>query len=232
MPAGRLPIQTVLLSSAKRVDVMQRVLTQAAEGAQAYWVCPKIEAAEGNGRISAEAIYQQLLEQQSSVAIGLLHGRMAAEDKSRLLQQFADGEMNILVSTVVIEVGVHVPNATIMVIDSAQSFGMAQLHQLRGRVGRASKQGYCMLLYDANLTVEAKQRLETVRQCHDGFALAEQDLAQRGPGDVCGTLQAGCPPWRLLSWPQHADLLQQTQQHLDRQPLTQYEIMLVRALWQ
>jgi ATP-dependent DNA helicase RecG len=230
MPAGRLPIQTTLLKAAKRNALMARVIKQAQAGAQIYWVCPKINASASE-TVAATALFDALEQAAGDVPVALLHGRQSAEQKQATLEAFESGAVNILVSTVVVEVGVHVPDATIMVIDDAQCFGMAQLHQLRGRVGRSDQQAYCVLVVGAQATDEAGERLKLVSDCQDGFALAEADLAQRGPGDLLGLAQSGCPPWRLLAWPQHTAVLKQAQQYIAHNPLKERDKYLIRLLW-
>ena len=233
-PDDRKKIQTSLISSQKREAVLMRVLDQVKAKHQAYWVCPRvdedIENQDVKNGMSALQMFEAIKKIDNQVQLGVLHGRMKAEEKMAVLEQFSKGDIQLLVSTVVIEVGVDVPAATIMVIDQAQMFGLAQLHQLRGRVGRSDLQSYCVLLYNQDLTPEGVARLQCLKDCDDGFELAEKDLAMRGPGQLMGLKQSGYPAWRFLQWPKHQNLLIQSNekqwQHSDDKALDR-----VRALW-
>ncbi len=192
-PSQRKPIKTVVTSNVKSQSVMDSVLKQCTEGHQAYWVCPTIEDSEKMQLQSAETRFKLLMDRcgQSKVSIGLLHGRMKNTEKQATMACFKRGEIQLLVATTVIEVGVDVSNATIMVIEHAECFGLAQVHQLRGRVGRGDEQSYCVLLYGSPLAETARKRLSFLRDSDDGFYLAEQDLKLRGSGEILGTQQSG-----------------------------------------
>ncbi len=204
-PAGRLPIDTRTLPSERICDVIDAVTRALAGSARVYWVCPLIEENEKSDLAAANARFADL-QQHFGALVGLLHGRMKSAEKDAAIAAFAQGETRILVATTVIEVGVNVPEATIMVIEGAERFGLSQLHQLRGRVGRASQQSVCLLLY-GTLTQTAKDRLQVMRDSNDGFVIAEADLKLRGPGEVLGTRQSGLPDLRLVRWEHHTDLI-------------------------
>ena len=207
---------------------MEKVIAKANDGQQIYWVCPRIDSEQQS---SVMDLYACLSKQCDTIKVGLLHGRMKSEEKAQVLEQFADGHIQILVCTIVIEVGVNVPNANFMIIDDAQMYGLAQLHQLRGRVGRANKQGYCILNYSGDVTEEGVARLSLMKSCNDGFELANMDLMMRGPGELLGIQQSGCPPWRFLSWPEHQDLLTASQQLLSDKCLNLDKKYLADLLW-
>jgi ATP-dependent DNA helicase RecG len=195
MPAGRLPIETEILISENREKVYKKVLSEVAEGRQAFVVCPQIEEDEA-GRLSVQKIFTQLQKTWlKELRLGLLHGKMPAADKDAVMQQFAKGELDVLVATTVIEVGVDVPNATVMVIEGADKFGLAQLHQLRGRVGRGGHKAYCYLVLSDNS--EPSKRLRYIEHEQSGFKLADYDLELRGPGAIYGTLQHGALDLRV-----------------------------------
>ncbi|HHS83054.1 MAG TPA: ATP-dependent DNA helicase RecG, partial [Devosia sp.] len=191
-PAGRQPIKTATVAASACDTVVSRLLSQVNAGAQAYWVCPLVEESEQLDLVSAQDRYQQL-QQHFGDRVGLIHGRMKPEEKQATMDAFARNELAVLVATTVIEVGVDVPNATIMIVEHAERFGLSQLHQLRGRVGRGSKQSSCLLMYHEPLGETARQRLEAMKATQDGFEIAEQDLRLRGAGDVLGTRQSGMP---------------------------------------
>lgn len=205
-PAGRKPIDTRLIPQDTLEDMTNRLGEQIKKGVQIYWVCPLVEESEVLDLAAAEERYL-ILQQFFGDKIGLIHGRMKPKDKDDVMERFAKGELSILVATTVIEVGVNVPNATIMVIEHAERFGLAQLHQLRGRVGRGDQQSYCFLVYAGNLTETARERLKILRQTEDGFLIAEKDLELRGSGEVLGTKQSGLVEFRLANLAAHADLL-------------------------
>jgi len=228
MPSNRKPIQTSLLSSTKRDQLLMRVIEQAKAGKQIYWICPRVDIDDTH--MSAIQMFEKVQALNGGIAVALLHGRMSAEVKMDTLERFAQGDIKLLVSTVVVEVGVDVPAATIMVIDHAQIFGLAQLHQLRGRVGRSDQQGYCILLYDAALTEEGLARLECLKQSADGFELAEKDLQMRGPGQIIGFKQSGYPSWRFLKWPEHRDLLVQNKNSCNKGACVEKNY-LAKLLW-
>jgi ATP-dependent DNA helicase RecG len=191
LPPGRKPVTTVALPSRRRDEVVTRVRDACAEGRQAYWVCTLIEESEALEAEAAEATAAGLAEALPDLRIGLVHGRLKSEEKKAVMTAFKSGEIDLLVATTVIEVGVDVPNATLMIIDNAERLGLAQLHQLRGRVGRGGEQSFCVLLYREGLSQNARRRLEVLRESQDGFAIARRDLEIRGPGEVLGTRQTG-----------------------------------------
>ena len=201
LPPGRQPIQTVVLPAGRRDDLIARLAHHAASGQQAYWVCTLIEDNEEIEAQAAETTQAELVAALPALRIGLVHGRMKAPEKAAVMQAFAAGEIQVLVATTVIEVGVDVPNASLMVIENAERLGLSQLHQLRGRVGRGTAASYCVLLYGNPLSQMGRERLQTLRDSQDGFEIAEKDLALRGPGEVLGTRQTGEVSFRL------ADLL-------------------------
>ena len=190
MPAGRKPVKTSFIPAHRRADMYAYLARQAAQGVQSYVVCPFIDEPEELDGVSAEGLFHELTERLPQMRIALLHGRMNGKRKQAVIDAFRRGEVDILVTTTVIEVGVHVPNASIMVIEGADRFGLAQLHQLRGRVGRSSEQAYCFLLSGSG-SESALERLSVMTQTNDGFVIAEHDLEQRGPGDFWGTRQHG-----------------------------------------
>lgn len=204
-PPGRQPVDTRLLPVEKIDDMVEAAGKQIKEGAQIYWVCPLVEDSEVLDLQAAEARYDILHERFGDI-IGLVHGRMKPSEKDEVMQRFANNELKILVATTVIEVGVNVTNATIMVIEHAERFGLSQLHQLRGRVGRGSGKSFCFLVY-AKLTETGKERLRIMRETEDGFIIAEKDLELRGGGEILGTRQSGEANFRLADLSKHADLL-------------------------
>ncbi len=206
-PRGRQPIDTAVLSIKDYPRVIQRLQNRLAEGAQAFWVCPLVEESENLDVVSAEDRFHEL-KQVFGDQVALVHGRLSAVQKQGEMAAFASGEKKLLVATTVIEVGVDVPNASIMIIEHAERFGLAQLHQLRGRVGRGSQRSACLLLYKEPLSETAKARLETIRNTEDGFEIAERDLELRGEGDVLGTRQSGMPGYRLAVPDVHRHLLE------------------------
>ena len=206
-PRGRQPIDTAVVSSSEYGRVVQRLRTRVAEGAQAFWVCPLVEESEVLDVTAAEDRYAELRKSFGDEVV-LIHGRMSAADKDAAMARFQRNEAKILVATTVIEVGVDVPNASIMIIEHAERFGLAQLHQLRGRVGRGSQRSACLLLYKEPLSETAKARLETIKSTEDGFEIAERDLEQRGQGDLLGTRQSGMPGYHLAVPDVHRYLLE------------------------
>jgi ATP-dependent DNA helicase RecG len=205
-PAGRKPIRTALLSDQRLDEVVGHLRKAVAEGRQAYWVCPLVEDSEVLDYASAEARFA-MLRAAMGANVGLVHGQMAAADKDAAMAAFTSGETKVLVATTVIEVGVNVPNASIMVIERAEIFGMAQLHQLRGRVGRGTADSTCLLIYGAPLSETAERRLKVIRDTEDGFRIAEEDLAMRGAGDLIGTAQSGLPKFRMADLERQAGLM-------------------------
>ena len=191
-PAGRLPIDTRTVSLGRTEEVVEAMARAIESGARAYWICPLIDESELVDLAAAEERFQ-FLQKRFGKRVGLVHGRLKAKQRDEAMESFVIGETKILVSTTVIEVGVDVPEATIMVIERAERFGLAQLHQLRGRVGRGTGHSICLLLYKGPLGEAAKRRLSTLRDTEDGFRIAEEDLALRGEGEVLGTRQSGLP---------------------------------------
>jgi len=209
LPPGRSPITTVAIGEQRRPEVIERVNGACAEGAQAYWVCTLIEESEALQCQAAENTAQELAEALPHLRIGLVHGRMKAAEKADIMARFKAHELDLLVATTVIEVGVDVPNASLMIIENPERLGLAQLHQLRGRVGRGSAKSHCVLLYKAPLSFTSKQRLQVMRDSQDGFYIAEQDLQIRGPGELLGTRQTGLQMLRVADLQRDGDLLPQ-----------------------
>ncbi|MGP0061533.1 MAG: ATP-dependent DNA helicase RecG [Beijerinckiaceae bacterium] len=205
-PAGRRPIETRALPLERLEEVVARLGRALAAGGRAYWVCPLVEESEELDVAAAQERFEAL-KTVFGEKVGLVHGKMKSRDKDFAMAAFAKGETQILVATTVIEVGVDVPDASIMVIEHAERFGLAQLHQLRGRVGRGEVQSACLLLYKAPLGAAARARIAIMRETQDGFRIAEEDLRLRGEGEVLGTRQSGAPGFRLACLPEHADLL-------------------------
>jgi ATP-dependent DNA helicase RecG len=205
-PRGRQPIDTAVLSIGDYERVVSRLQARLLEGAQAFWVCPLVEESEHLEVVAAEDRFAEL-QKVFGDQVALVHGRMSAAAKQEVMQRFSANELKLLVATTVIEVGVDAPNASIMIIEHAERFGLAQLHQLRGRVGRGSQRSACLLLYKDPLSETAKARLETIKSTEDGFEIAEKDLELRGQGDVLGTRQSGMPGYRLAVPDVHRHLL-------------------------
>jgi ATP-dependent DNA helicase RecG len=206
-PAGRKPIKTALISSDRIDEVVAHLARAVAEGRQAYWVCPLVEDSELIDYTSAEARFASLRAGLGEGVVGLVHGQMPPAEKDAAMARFVAGQTKVLVATTVIEVGVNVPNATIMVIERAEIFGLAQLHQLRGRVGRGAAQSTCLLMYQAPLGETGKRRLTVIRDTEDGFRISEEDLAMRGAGDLIGTAQSGLPRFRVADLERQANLM-------------------------
>ncbi|WP_119718943.1 ATP-dependent DNA helicase RecG [Cognatilysobacter tabacisoli] len=209
LPPGRTPVQTVALSGERRPELVERIRTACAEGRQAYWVCTLIDDSDEVVAQAAQGTFEQLSAQLPSVRVGLVHGRMKPAEKQATMRAFKDGAIDLLVATTVIEVGVDVPNASLMVVENAERLGLAQLHQLRGRVGRGSAASSCVLLYQPPLSAMARERLATMRETNDGFVIAEKDLELRGPGELLGTRQTGLAGFRVADLARDADLLPQ-----------------------
>jgi ATP-dependent DNA helicase RecG len=211
LPPGRTPVKTVVLADARRDEVVMRIRTACLEGRQAYWVCPLIDESEEMPYQAAEETAAALAVALPELAVGLIHGRMPPAAKESTMRRFKDGEMQLLVATTVIEVGVDVPNATLMVIENAERMGLAQLHQLRGRVGRGRHASSCLLLYRPPLSSLARERLAVMRDTNDGFVVARRDLELRGPGELLGTRQTGLAQMRVADLLRDADLLPRVQ---------------------
>ena len=211
LPPGRKPITTALIDNDRRQSVIQRVGNACQQGRQAYWVCALIEESEALDATAAEVTAEQLEAALPGLRIGLLHGRISSQEKGDIMAAFANHELDILVATTVIEVGVDVPNASLMIIENAERFGLAQLHQLRGRVGRGAVESHCILMYQSPLSHTARDRLTVMRESQDGFVLAEKDLEIRGPGEVLGTRQTGVSSFRVARLPEHNELLEKAQ---------------------
>jgi len=211
LPPGREPVTTVALPDTRRDEVIDRVRKACRSGQQAYWVCPLIEESEALDFEAAEASYARLTAELPDVRVGLVHGRMRPAEKERGMQAFKDGVIQLLVATTVIEVGVDVPNASLMIIENAERMGLAQLHQLRGRVGRGERSSHCVLLYKPPLGQLARSRIEVLRDTNDGFVIAQRDLELRGPGELLGTRQTGLPEYRIANLVRDAALIPEVQ---------------------
>lgn len=206
-PPGRKPVQTALVSTARMEEVVAHLKAAMAEGRQAYWVCPLVEESEVSTLTAAHARFEHLRATLGEGEVGLVHGQLPPAEKDAAMGRFVAGETKLLVATTVIEVGVNVPNASIMVIERAESFGLAQLHQLRGRVGRGAAASTCLLMYEPPLGDTASRRLKLLRDTEDGFRIAEEDMAIRGAGDLIGTAQSGLPRFRVADLEQQAGLM-------------------------
>jgi ATP-dependent DNA helicase RecG len=211
LPPGRQPIATIALPDTRRDEVVDRVRHACRDRQQAYWVCPLIEESDVLDYEAAEASYEMLTRELPDLRVGLVHGRMRPAEKERGMQAFKDGLIQVLVATTVIEVGVDVPNASLMIIENAERMGLSQLHQLRGRVGRGARQSHCVLLYKAPLGQLARNRLAVLRDTNDGFLVAQRDLELRGPGELLGTRQTGLPDYRIANLVRDAALMPQVQ---------------------
>jgi len=207
LPPGRTPVQTVAVSADRRPELVERIRKACAEGRQAYWVCTLIDDSDEVVAQAAQSTFEALSAALPALRIGLVHGRMKPNIKQTTMRAFKEGTLDVLVATTVIEVGVDVPNASLMIVENAERLGLAQLHQLRGRVGRGDAASSCVLLYQSPLSLLARQRLETMRQTHDGFVIAEKDLELRGPGELLGTRQTGLAAFRVADLARDAALL-------------------------
>ncbi|MFL1456162.1 ATP-dependent DNA helicase RecG [Marinobacter sp. GN3S48] len=200
LPPGRKPIETIAIPDSRRDDVIERVRNACQEGRQAYWVCTLIEESEALQCQAAEVTARELSERLPDLQTGLVHGRLKAAEKAEVMTRFKNGELDLLVATTVIEVGVDVPNASLIIIENPERLGLAQLHQLRGRVGRGEQASFCVLMYHPPLSLNGKARLQALRDSQDGFVIAEKDLEIRGPGEVLGTRQTGMMQFRLADF--------------------------------
>jgi ATP-dependent DNA helicase RecG len=212
LPAGRTPVVTAVLSNLRRNDIIERVRASCIEGRQAYWVCTLIEESDVLEAQAAEVIASELQLMLPELSIGLVHGRLKPREKLEIMNAFKAGEINLLVATTVIEVGVDVPNASLMIIENAERLGLSQLHQLRGRVGRGATQSHCVLLYSSPISANGSARLKTMRETNDGFVIAEKDLELRGPGELLGTRQTGDMQLQIADLQRDAHLLPQIKQ--------------------
>ena len=207
LPPGRTPVTTVVLGADRRPELVERIRKACAEGRQAYWVCTLIDESDEVVARAAQTAFDELTAQLPELRLGLVHGRMRPAEKQAAMLAFKNGETDLLVATTVIEVGVDVPNASLMIIENAERLGLSQLHQLRGRVGRGSAVSSCVLLYQPPLSQIARERLSTMRETNDGFVIAERDLELRGPGELLGTRQTGLAEFRVADLTRDADLL-------------------------
>ncbi|MDB2593934.1 ATP-dependent DNA helicase RecG [Porticoccaceae bacterium] len=209
LPPGRTPVETVVLSNLRRNDIIERVRVSCTQGRQAYWVCTLIEESDVLEAQAAEVTASELQLMLPGLSIGLIHGRLKPREKLEIMEAFKSGEINLLVATTVIEVGVDVPNASLMIIENAERLGLSQLHQLRGRVGRGSQSSHCVLLYSPPISSNGGVRLKTMRETNDGFKIAEKDLELRGPGEVLGTRQTGDMQLHIADLQRDAHMLPQ-----------------------
>ncbi|OHV08856.1 ATP-dependent DNA helicase RecG [Kushneria phosphatilytica] len=215
LPPGRTPVKTVAISDERRPEVIERIREACRDGRQAYWVCTLIEESEALTCQAAEATHEALVEALEGFSVGLVHGRMKTAEKTATMNAFKEGELDLLVATTVIEVGVDVPNASLMIIENPERLGLAQLHQLRGRVGRGSTESFCVLLYHPPLSEHSRERLGVLRESNDGFRIAEKDLALRGPGEVLGTRQTGLVGMHIADLTRDRDLLEPVRELAD-----------------
>ncbi|MDH5799130.1 MAG: ATP-dependent DNA helicase RecG, partial [Paracoccaceae bacterium] len=206
-PPGRKAVKTALVSSGRIEEVVGHLRNAVAQGRQAYWVCPLVEESEHSDLTASEERFKHLLSTLGEDVVGLVHGQLQPAAKDAAMADFVSGKTKVLVATTVIEVGVNVPNASIMVIERAENFGLAQLHQLRGRVGRGNEEATCLLLYQPPLSESGRRRLEILRETEDGFRIAEEDLAMRGAGDLIGTAQSGLPRFRVADLERQSGLM-------------------------
>ena len=233
LPPGRSPITTRVISDSRRQQVMDRVYSVCQQGRQAYWVCTLVEKSETRQGRAAEAVARSLQADFAGLTVGLVHGRMAPDKKNQVMADFHAGRIQVLVATTVIEVGVNVPNASVMVIENPERLGLAQLHQLRGRIGRGTRDSYCLLLYSAPLSSQGLARLQVMRESCDGFVIADRDLELRGPGELLGTRQTGAVQWRIADLSRDAGLLDAVRKaavQLQQQTPRQAQLLIQRWL--
>jgi ATP-dependent DNA helicase RecG len=216
LPPGRTPVVTKLLSDARREEVIERVRDACMQGRQAYWVCPLIEESEALQLQTALDTFERIEQTFPELAVGLVHGRMSNAEKAAAMGAFKAGATQLLVATTVIEVGVDVPNASLMVIENAERMGLAQLHQLRGRVGRGAEASVCILLYQNPLGETARERLRIIYESTDGFEIARHDLRIRGPGELLGARQSGVPMLRFADLERDLELLEAARDAAER----------------
>jgi ATP-dependent DNA helicase RecG len=210
LPPGRLPIQTTSLGMKKKDQLIGRIKEACLKGSQIYWVCALIEESELMNANPVEETYEQITKQIPSIKCSFLHGKMKPDEKLNTINKFKNGETQIMVSTTVIEVGVDVPDADIMIIENAERFGLAQLHQLRGRIGRGKKQSHCILLHNESIGDIAYQRMDILKESNDGFYIAEKDLMIRGPGEIMGSQQTGVIPFKYTDLMRDSSFLEET----------------------
>jgi ATP-dependent DNA helicase RecG len=209
LPPGRQKIKTVALSNNRRDELIEKIKQISNEGRQIYWVCTLIEESEALRAESAENTFNYLSSNLEGIRVVMIHGRLIKSEKEEIMNDFAEGRIDLLVATTVIEVGVNVPNASLMIVENSERLGLAQLHQLRGRVGRGAEKSACVLMYQSPLSESAKQRLDILRQSDDGFMIAEKDLELRGPGEILGTQQTGIADMKIANIVRDAYLLKQ-----------------------
>ena len=209
LPLGRQAVETVALSNARRDELINKIRKISDEGRQIYWVCTLIEESEALRAESAEKTFNYLKDNLNELTVVMIHGRLTKPEKESIMKDFEKGKINLLVATTVIEVGVNVPNASLMIVENAERLGLAQLHQLRGRVGRGSEKSICILLYQSPLSENAKERLDILRQSNDGFLIAQKDLELRGPGEILGTQQTGIASMKIANIVRDAYLLKE-----------------------
>ena len=233
LPPGRIPVNTSVHSNQRRNEIIDRIKNICDEGRQVYWVCTLIDESESLQCETVVATSEHLKQKLKKINTGMIHGRMKANEKEAIMKDFKEGKINLLVATTVIEVGVDVPNASLMIIDNAERLGLSQLHQLRGRIGRGNEKSHCILIYQSPLSNLAKERLEIMRTTNDGFVIAEKDLELRGPGEVLGTRQAGIPDFRIANLKRDSYLLSKIQriatQLIERNPKN-VELLIKRWL--
>ena len=211
MPRGRIPIQTMVLERKLRFKAYEKCVEELRQGRQGYIVCPLVEESEEMDLQSATELYASLQKEElKDFRVGLIHGKLKASEKNEIMLAFEQKRLDVLVSTTVIEVGINVPNATVMIVEEAQRFGLSQLHQLRGRVGRGSEQSYCVLIYQGS-TDTIKQRMQIMSDTGDGFIIAEKDLQLRGPGEIFGLRQHGLPEFKLADLVKHIEIMELAQ---------------------